>query len=205
VIKENIYVGIDPSLTGTGVCVISDNKILHEKLIETAPEIKEKGKNPKKVSIEERLIFIINEIYNLIAPYKNIRSIYVEGLSFGSKSQGATDLAALHLYIRTNLFEKGIKCEVVPPLELKKWSTGIATAPKNVVLKEVYKRWGISWKADFFDDNICDAFCLSMFARNLYLNPEQKEVRDLKMKKTSEAKKKAKQNKRNKSKSIKSK
>jgi len=187
---KEIFIGIDPSLSGTGLVIINSSKILHIKLIETSP---------KEKLIEKRFIFIMNSIFESLGLYEGkgyiIKSIYIEGLSFGSKGQGTTDLAALHHMIRTQLFIHGIQCEVVAPLELKKWAIGISSAPKNVMLKEVYKRWGKDWDADFYEDNVNDGFAIAQYSKFLYLNPEQKEARDLKKKKALELKKKKRKNK----------
>lgn len=50
---------------------------------------------------------------------------------------------------------------VVPPTTLKKFVTGSGNAPKNVMLQQVYKRWG----KEFTDDNMADAFSLVMFGK----------------------------------------
>ena len=120
------YIGIDLSLTGTGVVVIDDTeKIVEENLIKTTP----------KEQIEERLNNIINKVVDICNKYSDSR-IYMEGLSFGSKGQSMLELGALHYMLRCNFFSKKIKFLVVPPTTLKKFICGKGVAKKELMLSQ---------------------------------------------------------------------
>lgn len=154
-----MYVGIDLSLTGTGLVVLRDDVTIYtQKLISTKPD----------KLIEERIIYIkdeINSIFKRIYDFGNatgyeIKSVYIEGLSMGSKGSKMFELAGLHFFIRIFLSENGYNYKVIPPTTLKKFVTGKGNAQKNLMLLNVYKRWGV----DLDNDNICDAYSLSRMA-----------------------------------------
>lgn len=79
-----------------------------------------------------------------------------EGPGFASKVAHA--LGQLHGVIKLSLWRRGFLLGDVPPSTLKKFVTGAGNADKNVVMKQVFKRWGF----DSDDDNECDAFACAM-------------------------------------------
>lgn len=146
------YIGIDLSLSGTGIVVLDkDSNIFLEQLSQTN----------SKDSIEDRFLKIEKDILMIIDNYCP-RYINIEGLSFSSNGQSTLDLAGLHFVIRTTLRKNNIPFNVTSPGSLKKFITGKGNAKKNLMLKEVYKKWGV----DLSDDNICDAFCLAKMEIN---------------------------------------
>ncbi len=146
----NIFVGIDLSLTGTGLVILYENgDIIEQKLISTkSSEI-----------IEKRLLKIQEEI-SFISEINRLQNVYIEGLSFGSKGQSILELGALHYFIRIFLYQKNINYKAISPGSLKKFVTGKGNAKKNLMLMKVYKKWNI----EFEDDNLCDAFSLAKMA-----------------------------------------
>jgi crossover junction endodeoxyribonuclease RuvC len=152
------YIGLDLSLNGTGiVCLNEEGKIEGQELIKSSAD---------KI-IEERLKSINDIILELIDIYKKGNSgiVYVEGLSFGAKGNAIMQLAGLHYLIRINLCLKdGLKYDIIPPTTLKKFTTGKGNAKKELMLLEVYKRWGIEFK----DNNLADAYSLARMALDNY-------------------------------------
>ena len=143
------YVGIDLSLTGTGLVILDLNgNVVEQKIICT--------KNSQ--NIEERICLISNTIFNLIS--EKVEVIYIEGLSFGSKGAAALQLAGLHFYIRINLFSKKMVFEVIPPTTLKKFITGKGNCKKELILLKIFKKFGI----EFEDNNLADAYVLARMA-----------------------------------------
>ena len=142
-----LSMGIDPSLTGTGISLLDtdlDGKtdIVDSCLIKTSP---------KDGDIISRYDSIINRIKTILHDYSP-KIICVEGLSFGSKGNAFAQLCGLHFLIRFTC-RNGLY-EVVPPQTLKKFVTGKGNVKKQVMLLETYKKWGES----FTDDNLCDAY-----------------------------------------------
>lgn len=161
------FIGIDPSLTGTGVVCLNEEGIVEdEQLIKTTP----------KQKIEDRLELINNTIIKLLNNkyqirytngyiYKNKVNIYMEGLSFGAKGNAITQLAGLHYLLRINLLKRiDLKLEIIPPTTLKKFITGKGNSRKELMLLEVYKRWGVEYK----NNNLCDAYSLARMALDNY-------------------------------------
>jgi crossover junction endodeoxyribonuclease RuvC len=156
---KKLFVGIDPSLSGTGVIVIdNDANILDQKLISTHCDKRD------FYNIEHRIVHIVKELEFLI-PYKPVlKFVLIEGISYGSKGDGAAQLAALNYYIRIFLLQNEILYGEATPSKLKKFVTGVGNCKKNLMLKEVFKKWGV----DFNDDNLADAYSLSRLAKNDY-------------------------------------
>jgi len=162
---EKLFVGLDISFSGTGLIIINNNK---EIVFES--EISSKKHDDDRHDIENRIIKITNEILKVLQNYKEkIQLICIEDVSYGSMGQGSAQLVGLNFYIRTLLFQNGfINIQMIEPKKLKKFVTGTGNAKKQLMLKEVYKKWG----ADFNSDNLADAFGLAMFS--LFLNGGKK-------------------------------
>ena len=154
-----IYIGIDLSLTGTGIVVLDEQgNVLDKDLITTKPSS----------AIEDRIekIFFLSRNIIVDAYERNAKGgseLCIEGLSYGSKSSSMLELAGLHYFLRHQLqYNIQIVLEpiIVPPQTLKKWVCGKGTAKKEQMLLQTYKRWGM----EFQDNNICDAYCLARYA-----------------------------------------
>jgi len=158
-IKE-YFCGIDASLSGTGLIVIDrSNKIIKEDLISTI------HKKDDYQDIEKRILFILKMLESLLEYKDHLKMVLIEGISFGSKGDGAAQLAALNYAIRIWLYTNGFTYSDVSPSSLKKFVSGKGNCKKNLMLKEVYKKWNV----DFNDDNICDAYSLARFAKDNYI------------------------------------
>ena len=88
--------------------------------------------------------------------------IMIEGYGYGNAHTLVT-LVEIGTIIRHGLYMHGINYNDVPPTSLKKFVTGKGNAPKDMMMKEIYKRWGFEGT-----DNQCDAVGLAMFAAALY-------------------------------------
>lgn len=148
--KKEYFVGLDLSLTATGLIVLDNKKkIIEQKIISTS----------SKNSCESR----INEIIENISFISNIVSLggfNIEGLSFASSGHSILELAGLHYSVRHFFYKNNISFNIVPPTSLKKFVSGKGNVKKEVMLKEVYKRWNV----DFNDNNLADAYGLARMA-----------------------------------------
>ena len=151
------YCGLDLSLSGTGLIILdSTGQILLQQLIKTkASQV-----------MEERFDNILYEIDDkVVSKFKtNEYIINMEGLSFGSSGQSMLELAGLHYIIRHFFYIHKVNYIVTPPTKVKKFVTGKGNCKKNLMLLNVYKKFGIT----FDDDNIADAYCLAQL--NLHDN-----------------------------------
>ena len=170
-------VGLDLSLTGTGVVVLKDGKIVKQKLIKSKPV------GDKPINELKRIKKIVEEIEDTIIETKcKINIAVIENLAFGVRNATSlTQLAALNYFVRDMLCECEIPFVLVAPTSLKKYATGNGVAKKDVMLIEVYKRWGVS----ILNDNECDAYALAQVGLGLLegnvknLTKTQKEVINL--------------------------
>ena len=160
--SESLFVGIDPSFSGTGLIVLTDkSEVICEKVI-SANKIKD---NPYE--IEERMISIVDNISSSLEPYKNdIKLVYLEAISYSSKGQKIAEMAALNYQIRLFLYQNNYTYKAIPPTVLKKFVTGTGRCQKNLMLLKCFKKFGI----EFDDDNICDAYLLGRMALDNYKN-----------------------------------
>ena len=150
--KNIIAIGLDLSLTGTGVVVLNDGKIIEQKLIKSKPV--PDGKPKDEV---ERIRGIVDGIEKIVIQHKPNIAV-IEGLAFMVRNATAlVQLSALNYMIRYMLMQNNIPFIIVAPTSLKKFITGNGASKKDVILIELYKRWGVT----ILDDNEADAYGLS--------------------------------------------
>lgn len=165
--------GIDLSLTGTGLAILTFDELFHE------PELPKSYLNvtnpnvgliptewhfgwllsPMPAGTLERWEAIVSAIKACAEPCHHV---LIEGYSFGSMP-GQTRGHELGGIVRYHLRKWGHVPIEVPPSTLKKFLTNAGNADKNQVLKEVYKRYHV----DFPDDNMADAYGLAKFGQAL--------------------------------------
>jgi len=146
--------GIDPSLCSTGIiCLDKNGNIAGCRLIKT----------DSNSGDECRLIYIWDSVKNFLDKYKSEDVvIYIEGLSYGSKTNPVikAKLSGLHYYIRVCLKELGKSFEIIPPKTLKKLITGNGNAGKDDIGKRLQEELNI----DLNNDNLSDAYSLARVA-----------------------------------------
>jgi Holliday junction resolvasome RuvABC endonuclease subunit len=102
----------------------------------------------------DRMIAIAHAIY-CCCHRSNPKLVVVEGFAYGRANQ-AHQMGGLGYTVRRKLQEAGFRWIEVAPKALKKFVSGNGNANKDVMLKNVYKRFGI----DTDDNNIADAIGL---------------------------------------------
>ena len=156
-----VYIGIDPSLNSTGVCINNDGKckyyIITSKMTKKMSEFKndyvhylpyKKADTNKKLNEYADVEFNkANNIYNICVHVKQIIKhslewdckdninnceVFMEGVSYGSVGSAAlVDLSGLNFAIRNILIEIGVKFTIVSPSQNKKFATGLGNADKE--------------------------------------------------------------------------
>lgn len=144
-----MYVGIDPSLTGTGLVALSGDKS-YSKVIHT----KERGL--------ERMKLICDEVEQFL-DYHDTEIACIEGFSYGSKGKAIYEIGGLGYLLRMILYNKDYEWYEIPPSTLKKFATGKGNAKKHEVAVAVQKRWGFEAPTE---DEI-DAYVLARMAQAL--------------------------------------
>lgn len=162
-----ISIGIDPSLTSTGVVVLRDEEVL---MCETLP-------NQPSLYLVERVAKILHRVEQVVKlNYKRYPKesivIALEGFSYGSKGRSVFDIGYLGWRIRELLINMEssfkIKWLLVPPSNLKKYASGKGNCKKEIVIMNVFKRWN----QEFEDNNQADAYVLARVAKS-YFYPEE--------------------------------
>jgi crossover junction endodeoxyribonuclease RuvC len=159
--------GIDPSLTGTGCVYLVNGKLHEKKLIKTKPS----GEN--RVTEIKRL----QEIRDACC-LDEVEMVVMEGMAFMARNTTSLmQLAGLNYLIRDQLVKNKIPFIIVAPTTLKKFISGKGNAPKDQMMMEVYKRYGVT----LTNDNLCDAYALAMIGsvltdRKIKTTKFQKEV-----------------------------
>lgn len=156
-----IYIGIDPSLNSTGICINVDGKckyyIITSKMTKKMKDFKneyiqylpyEKEDTNKKLNEYADVEFNkAHNIYNICVRVKqvikanvewyagdNINNceVFMEGVSYGSLGSAAlVDLSGLNFAIRNVLIELDVKFTIVSPSQNKKFATGLGNADKE--------------------------------------------------------------------------
>lgn len=151
-----ISAGIDQSLTGTAVCILDFSSlkkfnILHVETIVTKPTMPHL----------KRLRHIVDSVYKSLEKSK-LDAISIEGYSFGSKGRAVFDLAELGGLLRMMIAETYGGYHEVAPTVLKKYITGKGSAKKEVMLEQVFRKFGIGSEI-LTDNNQIDAFSLAIY------------------------------------------
>jgi crossover junction endodeoxyribonuclease RuvC len=143
-------VGLDLSLTGTGF-TLKQGKEYKLELIKTSPKTAENDL-ARIIYIRDRIMKMIPEYVHIVA----VEDFYIpqSKLQFNS----CISLVKLGTAVRMALYERGLPMVIISPTSLKKFGTGKGNGPKGVVLREVYRQWGIE---AMNDDNVADSVVLS--------------------------------------------
>jgi crossover junction endodeoxyribonuclease RuvC len=165
-----LSLGVDPSLSETGVIGIRDGKVEVSQLIKT----KRTGETP--IDELERLRSIVKEVKKLIDKHQPA-AVAIEGIAMMARNTTAlAQLCGLNYMIRDMLY--GLTpMYVVTPTGLKKFITGKGNCKKDLMMLETYKRYGVS----FSNNNLCDAYslarvCEAIIVKDLKLTAFQEEV-----------------------------
>jgi len=133
--------GLDLSLTSTGVCVLGKPFAINSK---------NKG--------TKRLIEISERVLNTVV-LENPHAIMLEGYSFGSKFSRAHSIGELGGAVKTLLYKSGYPVVDIPPTCRAKFATGKGNASKTEVMLSILEFTKIEFLGASADD-LCDAWVL---------------------------------------------
>ena len=146
------FFGLDFAYANNGFIQLDkDANIVKQEVITTT----------KRNSDEERLIYLRDYISVLITSND---IVYLEGLSYASQGQAKAQMGAVHYVTRIFLLENDIKYKIVTPTELKKFVTGKGQCKKDLILLNVFKKWGV----EFDNADLADAYGLARMALEEY-------------------------------------
>ena len=207
-----IFVGIDPSLNSTGLCLqfYEDNKMIKDIFYIIKPNKLTKREQTAQDTLinfdyvlynkidlniykDNNLFYEYWKTVNMISIVKKIKEciydniqgrkqykLYIvqEGISYGSsaRTKSVFDLAGLNYMIRNEFIEKeNISFFIAPPTHIKKFATGIGNCKKELII-ELFKSVEpkLAEKLPKVDD-IADAYYMSKFARQIYIDNNKEE------------------------------
>lgn len=141
--------GLDISLTGTGLVVLNDKlEIVRQSLITSKP-IADRF---------NRFHGILDSIMSDVRTHQP-KIVIIEGYSYNSNGGSMFDRAELGGIIKKALWDKKVKFEELAPTSLKKFITGKGNAPKELMMLKTFKKFGV----EFSDNNLCDAYGLARY------------------------------------------
>jgi crossover junction endodeoxyribonuclease RuvC len=154
-VRGGVYVGIDQSLTGTGVVVFDETfSVLGQELFSTSA-----GSTP----LEEvaRFINLFQKVYSYVSDIAKQRQVcaLMEDFAFSQAHQMAA-LGGLGWHFRIMLSRTTWNFGTCPTTIVKKVATGKGNADKTAVTLGIYKRWTV----EHSDNNIADAYVLGRIA-----------------------------------------
>ena len=166
---SEVAVGIDQSLTGFALTVISVEK--------PANFLTWVYKSPyfgieRLADIRQWLI----DNLNYIEEHWSIKDIAMEGTVL--MSHAALILGELSAVVRLSIFDLFEESDdrrfplKVPPMTLKKYAAGKGNAKKQEMLLQIYKRWGI----EFNDDNAADSYALARLASGNFITKMEEDI-----------------------------
>ena len=157
--------GIDPSLTGTGLALLDtdDHLVIPTWTIET--------KSKTDADLDDRrhrLLTIVETVVYTAVDHKTQLAV-IEAPSLAQKSQAGTlDRHGLWWLLITRLAEARIPTTTVAPTARAKYATGKGSAGKDAVLLAVAKRYP---HVDVQDNNQADALVLAAIGARLAGHP----------------------------------
>lgn len=157
-----LFMGIDQSLSCTGVAVLRAGRL---KTFKLKPVIQVPGARPGKTRQEAlsgtaRLAWFREQFHAIIQLYKPA-VLGLEGYSFNSRDSHAHALGELGGLLRLVAHDCRLPIIVVPPNNVKQFATGKGQGAKDMVSKEAFKRWGI----DVDDNNEADAAIIALMTQ----------------------------------------
>lgn len=159
-------VGVDPSLRCTGVA-FTDGVTF------SAERWRPPNDGPA------RLAWFRDRFAGALAPMGGLPTdlVVIEGYAYGARSQ-AHALGELGGVLRLCCHDLHVPYVVVPPTVLKKYVAGKGTAAKELMIREVYRRWGFEAR----DNNEADAYGLARFGCDWYFGTQTKAFAELRAK-----------------------
>jgi Holliday junction resolvasome RuvABC endonuclease subunit len=153
------FLGVDPSLAGSGLSLINEDY----KVIDTT-------KFTTKSFGAERLYLLELKLLEFLDKYEKIYHCCIEGPAMRETGR-IHDLGQWAGILYLTLYKKGIPFLTPSPSQLKKYASSTGeNQGKEVVMLDVFKNFG----EEFRDNDICDAYVMSRISRDYYFKVYEK-------------------------------
>ena len=133
------YVGIDLSLTSTGLAIYRAEDVVPGGLAMTRCITSKPGNDRGHTARLRRFQRISNEISSEIG--SDDAHVFLEGPSYGSTGSAVHDIAGNWWLLYQTLNDDGMQICVVPPAVVKMYATGKGNASKDAVMAAAIKRY----------------------------------------------------------------
>lgn len=151
-------VGIDPSLTRTGVAVLDQGVCL--------PWVFSQPTSGKRsATLDERAGRIEAITWNVTAPADGADLVAIEAPPFNLPGGSTWDRAGMWWNIVGRLIRQNVPVVEVYPTTRAKWATGRGDAGKDAVQREVEEMWGLRVRNDDEADALALATMAAQWAR----------------------------------------
>lgn len=150
-----IVVGLDLSLTCTGIVRLNGSEVRIDRVLSSTPKLP-RGQRPTLGQRHERLDSITRDVVSAVGMPD---LVVVEQPAFSQNSGSHHDRSGLWWMVVDDLAEREILVAEVAPTTLKKFATGKGTASKTAVVDAVARRWPEVETGG--DDNVADALVLA--------------------------------------------
>ena len=144
-----VILGIDPSLSNTGLCWGNGEGEHETDLVGYVPETGECAEvNGRSGRLKVLKAKFSRHIQSIIPEYAFIEEYaYTKDIGYQAEFGGI---------LRLRLYEAGIQMIEVSPTQLKKFALGKGVGKKEQILLQVFKRWGV----EFDNSDEADAYVL---------------------------------------------
>jgi len=151
-----LVIGLDMSLTGTGICMIDQARKKKGKKEVGFTTIK--SQKHADVNVCSRMLQIMEDTF-FHFPEK-VDLVAIESTFLMAKRPASAVISVLGMLMREELVRRKIKYVDVAPSQLKKFITGSGKAEKEKIMMCVLESWGLKTA----DNNQADAIVLAKIA-----------------------------------------
>jgi Holliday junction resolvasome RuvABC endonuclease subunit len=149
-----IFLGLDLSITGSGVVLIDESYKIVDKIV----------LHSDTIGIE-RLFHLENQFITFLNPYfKLINLVCIESPAFGAREGQLFNIGEVKGIFKVNLFKHGKEIIFAAPTQVKKVCWGTGTGTKDLMLLKVFQNFG----EEFLSHDLADAYVLARIARDYY-------------------------------------
>ena len=152
-VDDIAFIGIDRSLSATGVALVKNNKCIESFEI--------CGKEYGGDRLYNLGISILNTVLKYKIKYTDI-IVIMEDYAFGANSRSVTGIAEIEGVLRFLFKIKNIDYIHISPTSLKKYITGSGASKKDMMVMFVLKKFGIQASSN----NTADAISLAYLGYN---------------------------------------
>lgn len=155
-----IIIGIDPSLTATAMVCLTAN-LPGQQAATDVMVIRSKLRGCARLSeIQEAVVTFVDSV--------GPELVLIEGFAYNSKGRSVFEMGGLGWLLRWTFVKMEQNFLVVPPAILKVWATGKGNSAKEVMLREVFRKW----QYEALDNNDADAYALAQLGMHVSTAPE---------------------------------